>query len=182
MLFRSSTSNVVSHYSYLSGISLDKGQEKVGWVESETTVSGIGTNNVYKLVNFDSKKNTVTNARYQQGLISIAKVGTTDVNVQSTFKKIRPKYDFFAFSHYLSKDDAIFYIMSEIPTKSVTINRYDHLISAIYLKHIQDESYSEESIIPFDTFTAIVPTAAVGPTLNIYAENTTRFFRIDQPT
>ena len=144
-------------------------------------MSIIGTKNVYKLVNFDSKKNTVTTARYQQGLISIAKVGTSDINISSKFKKIRPKYDLFAFSHYLSKDDIIFYVMSDIPTKDVQVTRYDHLISAIFLQHIQEESYNEDSIIPLKDFKSVIPTAAIGPTLNVFSSNTTRFFRIDQP-
>ena len=177
-----STKNVVSHYGYLTGISFDKGQEKVGWVEANTTIESVTpSKNSFQTINYDSKKNTVTSARYQQGLISISQSNINDIKINTYFKKIRPKYDLFAFSYYLSKDDFIFYVLPEIPTKDIIVSRYDHLVSSVFLQHIQQESYNEDSIIPFKDFQSIIPKSFVTPSLNVYSKNTTRFFKIDQP-
>lgn len=176
-----STKNVVPHYAYLTGISFDKGQERLGWVEANTTVSLVNSKNTYETINYDSKKNTVTSARYKQGVLSVAQVSTDNINIKALFKKIRPKYDLFAFSYYLSKDDVIFYVLPEIPTNDIVVNRYDHLVSGVFLQHIQQESYNEDSIIPLKDFQSIIPSSIVTPTLNIYFKNTTRFFKIDQP-
>ena len=175
-----STNNMVLHYSYLTGISFEKGQEKVGWVEAEISFSGVSSNS-FEVTNFDTKKNTITSARYQQGVIKAANVGTGNYQITSDFKKIRPKYDMFAFAHYLNLDDVIFYVTEDIPSEDIVIDRYEHLISAVFLKHIQEESYNDDSIIPLEEFKTIIPTAAVTPTLNIYSKNSTRFFRIDEP-
>ena len=176
-----STNNQTLHYSYLAGISYDKGQDKVGWVEANTKVDLVGSNNVLETTNYDAKKNTVKSSRYQQGLINTTKVSTDNYQVRVDYKKIRPKYDLFAFYYYLDKNDVLFYVLQDLPTKNVTVTRYDHLVSAIFLQHIQEESYNEDTIIPFSDFKQIIPTAAVTPTLNIYATNSSRYFKVDQP-
>lgn len=176
-----SSKNVSSLYSYYSGIQLDRGAEKIGWVQADVTSEYVATHNKLTVSNFDLKKNTVTTSRYLQGYISIRKVATNNYQTMSQFRKVRPKFDYYSFSHYLSKDVYAFLVTEKIATQSMEITPYKHLVSAVYLKHLNQESYNRETTIPLSLFYKIIPKSIVSPTLNVMPQNFVKKFRPKQP-
>ena len=70
--------------------------------------------------------------------------------------------------------------MDDIPTTSIDITPYDHMVSAIFLQHVTKESYNR--IRSFRCrFLYDYSTQSVTPTLNITPENTVKSFDVTQP-
>ncbi len=176
-----SSRNISTVYSYYNGIQLDRGSEKIGWVQADVSSEFIASKNKLTVSNFDLKKNTVTTSRYLQGFISIQKIATDNYQTMSQFRKVRPKFDYYSFSHYLSKDTYAFLVTEKIATQSMELTPYKHLISAIYLKHLNQESYNRETTIPLSLFYQIIPKSIVTPTLNVMPKNSVKKFRPKQP-
>ncbi len=177
-----SSLNVTSVYGYFNGLKLDQGFEKIGWVQAKVTVKDKPkTRTPFLVSNLDVKQNLVTTSRYQQGYISFQKISTHNFRTTTQFRKVRPKYDFYYFSHFLSKDTYVLFITDKIPTQSIKVTPYQHLVSAVYLKHLNQESYNRDTIIPLSFFYQIIPKNVVTPTLNITPKNTVKVFNKRQP-
>jgi hypothetical protein len=176
-----STQNITSVVAYLEGIKFENGREKIGWVSADIEHKVVASKNVYVVTNYDTKRNTVQSARYQQGLISYSKETTVNVALTSKFKKIRPKYDYYSVAHFITKDDYLLYVTETLSSANMDITPYRHLTSLLFLKHLDIESYNRETIIPFSAFETIIPTYSVTPTLNIYPKNAIRSFHYDRP-
>ena len=176
-----STPNVTPVYSYFEGISFDRGVEKIGWVQADVKMAPVDDVMVPSVSNYDRKKNLVTSSRYQQGVVSIQKTSTDNYRTTTRFRKVRPKFDYYSFSHFLSEDTYRLLVVDDIPTTSVDITPYDHMVSAIFLQHVTKESYNRDTVIPLSVFYAIIPTQSVTPTLNITPKNTVKSFDVTQP-
>ena len=175
------TKNVTAVVAYLEGIKFENGREKIGWVSADISSKVVASKNVFVVSNYDTKRNTVQSARYQQGLFNLQKNSTLNYTLNSTFKKIRPKYDYYTVSHFLTKDHYLLYVTETLSSANMDITSYRHLTSLLFLKHLDIESYNRETIIPFSAFETIIPTYSVTPTLNIYSKNSIRSFRHDSP-
>jgi hypothetical protein len=175
------TKNVTAVVAYLEGIKFENGREKIGWVSADISSKVVASKNVFVVSNYDTKRNTVQSARYQQGLFNLQKNSTLNYTLNSTFKKIRPKYDYYTVSHFLTKDHYLLYVTETLSSANMDITPYRHLTSLLFLKHLDIESYNRETIIPFSAFETIIPTYSVTPTLNIYPKNSIRSFHHDRP-
>jgi len=161
-----STDNVSTVYSYYEGLALDQGFEKIGWVQADIGIQRIASKNVPVVSNFDLKKNVVTSSRYQQGFISIQEVSTANYRSQTEFRKVRPKFDYYSFSHFMSKDTYLLFVSEDIPCTSVPITPHQHVISSVYLNHLTKESCNRVTVIPLTFFYEISSTASIAPTLS----------------
>ena len=168
-------------YSYFEGVSFDRGVEKIGWVQADVKMAPVDDVMVPSVSNYDRKKNLVTSSRYQQGVVSIQKTSTDNYRTTTRFRKVRPKFDYYSFSHFLSEDTYRLLVVDDIPTTSIDITPYDHMVSAIFLQHVTKESYNRDTVIPLSVFYAIIPTQSVTPTLNITPKNTVKSFDVTQP-
>ena len=176
-----SSKNVTPVFSYFQGLEFDRGFEKIGWVHADVEMSQVASKNVPVVSNFDLKKNIVTSSRYQQGLISLQKVSTNNYRTVTEFRKVRPKFDYYSFAHFMSNNTYAFLLIEQVPTASIEITPHRHLVSAVYLKHLKQESYNKETVIPLSVFYSIIPTAAVTPTLNVMPKNTMKAFHPSRP-
>lgn len=176
-----STDNVSMVYSYYEGLALDQGFEKIGWVQAELGMRRIASKNVPVVSNFDLKKNMVTSSRYQQGFISIQEVSTGNYRSLIEFRKVRPKFDYYSFSHFMSKDIYLLFISEEVPSVAVSITPHKHVISAVYLNHLKKESYNRDTVIPLTVFYEIISTASITPTLNLTPKNSIKTFQPSRP-
>ena len=176
-----STNNVASVYSYYQGLELDRGFEKIGWVRADLQMQLIASKNVPVISNYDMKKNIVTSSRYQQGLIQFQEVSTKNYRLTTEFRKVRPKFDYYSFAQFVSKDVYLLYISEDVPTTSVKITPYKHLVSVLYLNHLKKESYNRETVIPLTVFYDVIPTASVTPTLNVMPKNNLKSFQSTRP-
>ena len=150
-----STENVSSVYGYLAGISYDEGLEKAGWATAEVEYKQVASKNISTVINFDEKRNVVSSSRYMQGLINFDLQSTGNYQTKTTFRKVRNKFDFYSFAHYISKDTYQFKLVEALPTAAIQLTPHDHLISAIYLTHLKQESYNQSTIIPLRFFTGL---------------------------
>jgi hypothetical protein len=176
-----STNNISTIYSYYEGLVFDQGFEKIGWVQADIGTQRIASKNIPTVSNFDLKKNVVTSSRYQQGFISIQAVSTANYRIQTEFRKVRPKFDYYSFSHFMSKDTYLFFVSEEVPSMSVSITPHNHVISAVYLNHLKKESYNRDTVIPLTVFYEIISTASITPTLNVSPKNTIKTFQPSRP-
>tara|TARA_Y100001935_G_C17311184_1_gene516406 strand:- start:9146 stop:10063 length:918 start_codon:yes stop_codon:yes gene_type:complete len=176
-----STDNVSTVYSYYEGLALDQGFEKIGWVQADIGIQRIASKNVPVVSNFDLKKNVVTSSRYQQGFISIQKVSTANYRSQTEFRKVRPKFDYYSFSHFMTKDTYLLFVSEDVPSTSVSITPHQHVISAVYLNHLKKESYNRDTVIPLTVFYEIISTASIAPTLNHTPKNSIKTFQPSRP-
>ena len=117
-----STNNVTSVYSYYQGLELDRGFEKIGWVRADLQMQLIASKNVPVISNYDMKKNIVTSSRYQQGLIQFQEVSTKNYRLTTEFRKVRPKFDYYSFAQFVSKDVYLLYILYCHPEETKFIN------------------------------------------------------------
>ncbi len=176
------SANVSSVYSYFTGLKFDQGYEKIGWVEAKISEKDSDSKPLaFTLTNYDLKKNLVKTSRYQQGFISFQTVSTHNYRTQTQFRKVRPKYDYYSFAHFLNKDTYVFFVSEKIPTSSVSISSYQHLMSAIFLKHLTKESYNRDTAIPLSFFYSIIPDTIITPTLNVTPKNTVKTFYSSRP-
>ena len=148
-------------YAYAQGLEFGKGYERMGYSNAVIINQSTVSKNAYALTNFDKKKNTITSARYQQGLFKVQQISSQNFTLKLTFNKLRPKYDYYSFVQYTSKDDYLFKIQSDISTKNITITPYDHVVSTAYVKHLENESYNRDLVIPLTHFYEIVPTKGI---------------------
>ena len=87
--------------------------------------------------------------------------------ITTEFKKVRPKYDYYSFVQYSSKNEFLFNIDDKIPTHNISLTPYNHLVSTTFINHLKKESYIKESIIPLKDFYLIIPTQSVLATANV---------------
>ena len=123
----------------------------------------------------------VTSSRYQQGFISIQKVSTANYRSQTEFRKVRPKFDYYSFSHFMTKDTYLLFVSEDVPSTSVSITPHQHVISAVYLNHLKKESYNRDTVIPLTVFYEIISTASIAPTLNHTPKNSIKTFQPSRP-
>ena len=81
----------------------------------------------------------------------------------------------------MSKDQYVFYLTMDIPSKSVQVLPYHHVVSVLYHRHIQKESYNKDTILPLSDFYAIIPTGSVTPSANIFPQNKIKSFKVKDP-
>ena len=127
----------------------------------------MSSKNIPTVANYDDKKNTVTSSRYQQGFIKASAIATKNFLITTEFKKVRPKYDYYSFVQYSSKNEFLFNIDDKIPTQNISLTPYNHLVSTTFINHLKKESYIKESIIPLKDFYLIIPTQSVLATANV---------------
>ena len=150
-------------------------------VASLCLINQLYLNDGVQTLNFDLKKNIVTSSRYQQGIISLQKISTNNYRTVTEFRKVRPKFDYYSFAHFISNSTYAFLLTEQVPSTSIDITPHNHLVSAVYLKHLKQESYNRETIIPLSVFYSIIPTASVSPTLNVMPKNTMKAFHPSRP-
>ena len=77
---------------------------------------------------------------------------------------------------------SMFFILTmDIPSKSVQVLPYHHVVSVLYHRHIQKESYNKDTILPLSDFYAIIPTGSVTPSANIFPQNKIKSFKVKDP-
>ena len=169
-------------YSYLEGLVFDKGFEKIGWVQADIRMPAISTKNTTATItSYDAKKNSVTSPRYHQGVISLTKTTTDNITITTRFDKIRSTFDYYVLWHYTDNDSYHVHVSNTIPSASVTLSTYDHIVSATFLNHMKKEAYNTDTIIPLSMFYAIVPTESAITTQNVVPTNNVANFKANQP-
>ena len=175
------TQNATDIYVYAQGLSFGKGYEKIGWAYASIGLEIISSKNIPTVSNYDDKKNTVTSSRYQQGFIKVAAIPTENYIISTEFKKVRPKYDYYSFVQYSSKNEFLFNIDDKIPTHNIVLTPYTHLVSTTFIKHLKKESYIKESVIPLKDFYLIIPTQSILASANVNLPNTVKKFNPNDP-
>ncbi|MEK9726591.1 MAG: hypothetical protein VW397_00640 [Candidatus Margulisiibacteriota bacterium] len=175
------TQNVIDVYVYGQGVTYGKGYEKIGFARAVIGLEGTKKASSPVVTNYDLKKNLVTSSRYQQGYIQFNLLPSDNYKIKTVFKKVRPKYDFYSFFQYTSKDQYILTILSELPTTNIEITPYQHLVSVLFYNHLKKESFNQESIIPLKEFYRIIPTASVTASTNIMVKNSVKKFKYNDP-
>ena len=176
-----STQNAIETYVYGQGLMFGKGYEKIGFARAIIGLERIASKNVPVVTNYDLKKNVVTSSRYQQGFINLNLSVSENFEIKVNFNKIRPKYDYYSFVQYSSKDTYLFNIQADVPTKEIKVTPYTHLVSVLFLNHVKKESYNKETIIPMSEFYRIIPPATITSTSNIIVKNNVRKFKLNDP-
>ena len=170
-------------YVYYEGITMDYGAQRIGWASASSLLKRDTktSSNVLTVFNYDSNKNTVTGARYQQGMIKLNIISTDNYRLNVEFKKVRPKFDYYIMYQYLSKDDYLLNVSDQVVTESIEISPYSHLISLTFLQHLQKESYRNADVIPLSFFETIIPTSAAGLVSNLMPTNNMTGFNNASP-
>ena len=176
-----STQNALDVYVYGKGLVFGKGYEKIGFSKATIGLEVVASKNVPVVTNYDKKKNIVTASRYQQGFIKVNVLPSDNYRITTEFKKIRPKYDYFTFIQYTSKNTFIFDLYENIPTQNIQFSPYRHLVSMIFSNHLKKESYNKETVIPLTVFYQILPEDSVASTMNIMIKNNVKKFRFNDP-
>ena len=175
------TSNAIDVYIYAEGVQFEKGYEKIGWGKASFGLKNVKSKWVPQVVNYDKKMNTVTSSRYQQGFLKINQLPSDNYSIKTTFSKVRPKYDYYSFVQFASRDNFIFDLREKIPTQEVTVTPYSHLVSLTFRNHLVRESFTKENIIPLSSFYDIIPSTSVLATDNMVVLNTVKKFNPNEP-
>jgi hypothetical protein len=175
-----STKNATAMYAIAQGIKFNRGYQKIGWVHAHVKRQTVASKNTLVVTNYDQKKNTVVTSRYQQGFMALNEPTTGNIVVSTEFKKVRPKYDYYVTTHYSNKNTYIFNVQDTIPTASVTITPYRHLVSLLFINHLESESFDENSI-RLRHFYDLIPTSSATPSANIMVPNNIKKFNVNTP-